>query len=418
MESRMRKIFTIIALCILLTVFSSYSFAETDYETALSFYDNGQYMQAIIMMKSHVEEKPEPAAYYLIGYSFYKLDNFDEANKYEKPKAVTEAAAAPAERAPEPAATPAPPPAEKAPEEAPPPEPAPEVKPKKLTEAAPEKPKWALPPGGIVALLLSSVLTLGIALGIYLFSSLCMFLIARKLNVSKAWLAWVPIIQIWTFIKSADKAWWWILLLLVPVANFFVGIYLWMCITENLGKNKLLGLLMLVPVLNFLFPAYLAFSKSAGSGLSMEDSIPDIDLTGTPDLGLSADLEAAIEEKPREAIEPEMPEPEPFPEEPTSEPEPFPEEPTSEPEPFLEEPTSEPESFPEEPPPEPEPFPEEEPPTSEPEPFPEEEPPTSEPDFSEPEPSTEGEEDFSFEVPESLFDEELPEEEPPEEEPK
>jgi hypothetical protein len=35
-----------------------------------------------------------------------------------------------------------------------------------------------------------------------------------------------------------------------------------MCITENLGKNKWLGLLMLLPVINFVFIGTLAFSKT------------------------------------------------------------------------------------------------------------------------------------------------------------
>jgi len=49
--------------------------------------------------------------------------------------------------------------------------------------------------------------------------------------------------------------------LFVPIINIFIGIYLWICITENLGKNKLLGLLMLLPLINMLFLGFLAFSR-------------------------------------------------------------------------------------------------------------------------------------------------------------
>ncbi len=102
----------------------------------------------------------------------------------------------------------------------------------------------------------------------YVYVSLCIFLIARKLNVAGAWMAWIPIIQVFPFIASASKPAWWVLLLLVPIVNMFVSIYLWMCITENLGREKWFALLMLVPVVNIIYMGVLAFSKP-GSGASL-----------------------------------------------------------------------------------------------------------------------------------------------------
>lgn len=104
----------------------------------------------------------------------------------------------------------------------------------------------------------------------YLYFSLCLYLIARKLKVSGAWIAWVPLFQILTFMESASKPAWWALLLFVPVVNAIVSIYLWMCISENLGRGKWLGLLMLVPVVNLVFPGVLAFSN--------QDSNSDVDV--------------------------------------------------------------------------------------------------------------------------------------------
>jgi hypothetical protein len=100
---------------------------------------------------------------------------------------------------------------------------------------------------------------------LYLYGSLCLFLIAKKLDVPAAWLAWIPIIQVWTFFQSAGKSLWWILLFFIPFVNLIVGVYLWMCIAENLGKNKWLGLLTLVPIANLILPAVLAFSKKEGA---------------------------------------------------------------------------------------------------------------------------------------------------------
>jgi hypothetical protein len=121
-------------------------------------------------------------------------------------------------------------------------------------------------PSGVLTGLLAGFATIIFVLSIatYLYYSLCLFLIAKKLGVPAAWTALVPIIQVWTMVRSAGKLWWWILLLLIPFVSFIVLIYIWICITENLGRNKWLGLLMLLPIINFVFLGVLAFSKTGG----------------------------------------------------------------------------------------------------------------------------------------------------------
>lgn len=109
-----------------------------------------------------------------------------------------------------------------------------------------------------------SIFLFGLMLA-YLYFSLCLFLIARKLNVSAAWVAWVPIFQVWTFLAAAGKPGWWVLLLLVPVVNLIIPAYLWICVAENLGREKWLGLLMLIPIVNLVYLGMLAFSDSGGS---------------------------------------------------------------------------------------------------------------------------------------------------------
>ncbi len=131
-------------------------------------------------------------------------------------------------------------------------------------------------PASMLAMM-SGVIILIAAAG-YIYFSICLYFIARKMDVPNPWLAWVPIANMWTFVSAAGKEWWWIaviaglfLLTIVPIAGllfYLAGIcatvYLWMCITENLGRNKWLGLLMLVPLVNLVFPAILAFSKGEG----------------------------------------------------------------------------------------------------------------------------------------------------------
>lgn len=121
-------------------------------------------------------------------------------------------------------------------------------------------------PGAAAPLLVGIMAAFGmfifiIAIVFYIFLSLCLFLIAKRLNVPAPWTAWVPLLNLWAVVGSAGKPWWWILLIFVPIVGIFVSIYLWMCITENLGKNKWLGLLILVPLVNLGFLGWLAFSK-------------------------------------------------------------------------------------------------------------------------------------------------------------
>jgi hypothetical protein len=123
------------------------------------------------------------------------------------------------------------------------------------------------PPPEMLLALLAGFMTVIVIVSavLYLYSSLCLFLIAKKLDVPAAWLAWIPILQGWVFFRSAGKSLAWILLFFIPFVNLIVAVYLWMCIAENLGKNKMLGLLTLVPVANLILPAVLAFSRKEGT---------------------------------------------------------------------------------------------------------------------------------------------------------
>jgi len=113
--------------------------------------------------------------------------------------------------------------------------------------------------------MIMTIIQIGFLL-MYIFFSFCLFLIAKKLGIPAPWLAFIPLVQIWTIVSCAGKPWWWILLLFIPLVGFFVGIVIWMSITENMGRNKWLGLLMLVPIVNFIFLVMLAFSKSEHMG--------------------------------------------------------------------------------------------------------------------------------------------------------
>ena len=318
----MRQIVFVTIMLFTLCVVSETILAETDteYEKAIQYYNSGKFDEAIRLLKVYVKKRPEPSAYYRMGYALYKLKQFKEANKYfemtylidpmfspiqyglpELPEHIKKAVKpprkeAPSKKKPQVAVTEekqpeikkeaAPvtqtpkavqPPKETIPlpaqQEVKPPQ---AVKPQETQPPMAAQPPTAVPtfPGPRKEIPFSAppikpgfmagfgILIIILEIALYVYFCLCLYLIAKKLNVSAPWIAFIPIIQIWTIVASAGKPWWWIILLLVPIVNIIIAIYIWLCITENLGRNKWLGLLMLVPIVNLVFLGMLAFSKT------------------------------------------------------------------------------------------------------------------------------------------------------------
>jgi len=335
MEVIMKKIAFVILLSFSVLLSSDViAKPDTEYEKALQYYNKGNYKEAATLFKDYVKHRPDPVAYYRTGYALYKLKQFDEANEYFKQAYIIDPSFSPQagvtkkqpqerlKKTKKPSAKHETSPKESlvAPREKQQPEaaketdvqrqPSHEVQPQapihepavtvppmdkpKLTEPQivetgksiqapsafpgfPETQKqMPFPAPTMLSGLLAGFATLIIILEItfYIYFCLCLFLIAKKLDVPNPWMAWVPIVQIWTVVNCAGKPWWWIILLLVPIVNIIIGIILWMSITENLGKNKWLGLLMLLPVVNFIFIGILAFSKTERQAEAMEETTP------------------------------------------------------------------------------------------------------------------------------------------------
>ncbi|MFH1867499.1 MAG: DUF5684 domain-containing protein [Candidatus Omnitrophota bacterium] len=96
---------------------------------------------------------------------------------------------------------------------------------------------------------------------IYTYFSLCLFMIARKAAPETAWLAWLPIINIFLMFSIAGRSYLLFILLFVPVVNILILALLWTGIAEACSKPAWVGLLMFIPVVNFFVLGYLAFSK-------------------------------------------------------------------------------------------------------------------------------------------------------------
>lgn len=324
----MKKI-TFIAVMFLVSFLSSDIFAEKgpEYDKALQYYNSGNYKDAVTLFQNYVKKSPDASAYYRIGYGLYKLGKYEESEVYFKqaylidasfspesalaPKkspekkiqrdkkrqagtvALSEDALAPNvkikehESKPEVVSREAPsknvPPLKDqkpaiSPEKKPSLPDAQKVDPHKALKPpmniSSSKPPLRFTPGLITFLAGMGTFILIIEIILYLYFCSCLFFIAKKLDVPSPWIAWIPIAQVWTVVTSAGKPWWWILFLLVPILNVVIGTYLWMCVTENLGRNKWLGLLMLVPVINFAFVGILAYSKTENAKVTTESITP------------------------------------------------------------------------------------------------------------------------------------------------
>ncbi len=72
----------------ILSVFSvlfmlSFAFAqEATYDKAVQAYLKKDFKTAVKYFKEYVEKKPDPYAYYLMGYALYKMKRHSESAKY------------------------------------------------------------------------------------------------------------------------------------------------------------------------------------------------------------------------------------------------------------------------------------------------------------------------------------------------
>lgn len=100
---------------------------------------------------------------------------------------------------------------------------------------------------------------------IYVYTSLCLQAIAKKLGSKNGWWAWIPILNVLLMFELAGKPLWWFLLLFIPLVNIVIAVIAWMEIAKRRGKSAAYGILMLLPLINFICMGILAFSNSSAS---------------------------------------------------------------------------------------------------------------------------------------------------------
>lgn len=99
----------------------------------------------------------------------------------------------------------------------------------------------------------------------YIYTSITLMAMAKRLDYDNAWFAWIPILNLVLLLKMGDMNPLLVLLILIPglggLAIAIINVIALMNISEKIGYEKLLALLILVPIANFVLLGMLAWGK-------------------------------------------------------------------------------------------------------------------------------------------------------------
>ncbi|MBA4242188.1 MAG: signal peptidase I [Sphingobacteriaceae bacterium] len=106
---------------------------------------------------------------------------------------------------------------------------------------------------------------IGVILMIVLWLSIIAFAIVSQWKVFEkagqpGWAVFIPIYNILIMLKVANKPWWWIFMLFIPIANIVFAIMLLHRISLSFGKSG--GFTVGLLFLGIIFWGILAFDKS------------------------------------------------------------------------------------------------------------------------------------------------------------
>jgi len=114
--------------------------------------------------------------------------------------------------------------------------------------------------GALFGSLLVLLLVLAFAVAAHFFMSYCVKRICEKCGHEPGILIWIPIANLIPQLTAAKLPTWMIILFFIPLVNLAAFVMLFWKLCEARGKAGPLGLLMLVPVANLGLVLYLAFA--------------------------------------------------------------------------------------------------------------------------------------------------------------
>jgi tetratricopeptide (TPR) repeat protein len=78
----MKTFIKLFILLLIILVSAEAGAADETYEKALQLFKGRDYKNAVVYLEKYVAERPDPAAYYMLGYANYELGNFARAREY------------------------------------------------------------------------------------------------------------------------------------------------------------------------------------------------------------------------------------------------------------------------------------------------------------------------------------------------
>ena len=78
------------------------------------------------------------------------------------------------------------------------------------------------------------------------------------------WAALIPIFNLYIMVKIADREWWWVLLMLIPIVGFILGVIVAIDLAAKFGKTALYGVGLIF--LGFIFWPMLGFGEAEYQG--------------------------------------------------------------------------------------------------------------------------------------------------------
>jgi hypothetical protein len=100
----------------------------------------------------------------------------------------------------------------------------------------------------------------------YIYMSYTQYVIAKKCGCNDtAFLAFIPVVNMFLLCQMAKKPGWWFVLLLIPFVSIIFYAILWIEAAKNAGHSAVWGFLAIIPPLCLLAWGVIAFGKGNGT---------------------------------------------------------------------------------------------------------------------------------------------------------
>lgn len=113
-----------------------------------------------------------------------------------------------------------------------------------------------------------SAVSIVVGLALYVYSALALMTIAKKTNTPNAWLAWIPIANLYLMTQIAKVPWWTFLVIFlawIPIVGtlLMLGVMIWWFwkISEARKRPGWWSILMLIPIVNLIILGMLAWTE-------------------------------------------------------------------------------------------------------------------------------------------------------------